>query len=248
MNIRSVFSDAHRFVILLSIILLFLPSEARAEQDSGYLHVTSQPTNAMIYVDGAYTSSRTPTSKLLKFEPGVYGLALTKRGYNMYEDRMTIKPGTVLEVDVALTKIGSEGVSKLVSERYVEAYITVKSTPSGADVYLDDELIGKTPVKDHKIQAGEPKDRNLRITRTGHKPHAETVSWVAMRDGIKIHVSKNLEPVEQTVAATPRAKIQPKKKRFIVNNQVIAFSIFLIVVVAILTIRVIIRLRRRSNV
>ena len=252
MGIRLVFRDACRFAMVLSIILLLLPSEARAEQDAGYLHVTSQPEYAMIYVDSAYTSSRTPTSKLLKFEPGVYRLSLTKQGYNIYEDRMTIKPGMVLEVDIALTKIDSGGVSKLVSERYVEAYITVKSTPSGADVYLDDELIGKTPVKDHRIQAGEPKDRNLRITKIGHKPHEETVSWIAIRDRIKVHVSANLEPVEKTVTATPKAKIQPKekpkKKRFIMTTQVMVLLVVLIVVIAILTTRVIIRLRRRSNI
>ena len=248
MGIRLVFRDACGFAMILSIILSFLPSEARAEQGTGYLHVTSQPEHSMIYVDGAYTSSRTPTSKLLNFESGVYMLSLTKQGYNIYEDRMTIKPGMVLEVDIALTKIDSGGVSKLVSERYVEAYITVKSTPSGADVYLDDELIGKTPVKDHRIQAGEPKDRNLRIVKADHKPHERTVSWIAIRDRIKINVSTNLEPVEQAATATPKSKIQPKKKRFIMSTEVMVLLVVLIVAVAILTTRAIIRLRRRSDV
>ena len=253
MGITLIFRDACRFAMILSTILLLLPSEAYTEQDTGYLYVTSQPKHAMIYVDSVYTSSRTPTSKLLNFKSGAYGLSLTKQGYNIYEDRITIKQGTVLEVDVAFAKIGSAGVSKLVSERYVEAYITVRSTPSDADVYLDDELIGKTPVHNHRIQAGEPKDRNLRIVKADHSPHEETVSWITIRNGIKLLVSANLEPIEKTVTATPKATTQPtekkpKKERFVMTTQVMVLLIALIVVVAILTIRVIIRLRRRSDV
>jgi hypothetical protein len=215
----------------------------------------------MIYVDSKFTSSRTPTPKLLSIKPGIHRLALTKPGYKMYEDRITIEPGKVLELDVLLTKTDSEGLSRLAREQYIEVYLTVESTPSGADVYLDDEHIGRTPVRGHAIQLGEPKDRELRIAKTGYTPHEETVGWIAIRDRIKIQISTDLKPVTEPkqvkqantkpeAKSKPEPKISPlsqERERFAINNQVIAFSILLLVIVAILVVRVVIRLRQRSG-
>ena len=247
MSVRLIRRHIYGFAAIFPIALFVLASGAHAQQGAGYLNVASQPENAMIYVNSQYTNSRTPTSTLLSFEPGVYRISLTKPGYNIYEDRMTIRPGEILEIHIVLAKGDSEGLSKLASERYVEAYINVKSAPSGADVYLDDKLIGKTPVKDYEIPVGDPKDRNLRLVRAGYKPHEETIDWIAIRDRVKIHVSAELKPVEQIVAKTPGPKAMQKKKRFTMNTQVIVLLAMLAVAVAILAIRIVIRIRQRNG-
>jgi hypothetical protein len=86
----------------------------------------------------------------------------------------------------------------------------------------------------------------LKIIKTDHEPHEETISWIAIRDRVKIYVSAKLEPLEQSVDAAPPAKPQ-RAKRFTINTQVIALSIVLIVMIAILATRIVIRLRQRRR-
>lgn len=250
-------------IIILLAALLLLALGAYAEQDGGYLYVTTQPESAMIYIDSNYSNIRTPTAKLMNLDPGVYRLALVKHGYNLYEDKITIVQGEVLEINILLTSTDSEQTSRILSKQYVEVYVTVKSTPPGADVYLDDKLIGKTPVKDHKIQTEEPKDRKLKIIKSGYKPYEETMGWTAIKDRVKLHISVELKPTAETAAKTPATELKPakqsakktsmalkplkKKKRFTVNTQVIVLVAMLIVAVAILVTRVILRLRRQKT-
>jgi hypothetical protein len=73
-----------RFPLLISLLFLLLfASGIYAAQDIGYLWVTSQPEHALIYLDGKYTNSRTPTLRLLSAEPGQHTIELSKQGYKL---------------------------------------------------------------------------------------------------------------------------------------------------------------------
>jgi hypothetical protein len=137
----------------------------------------------------------TPISKLLDVEPGEHKMELSRQGYKLYDEKITIRRGQVLEIDVILATLDS-GADAKSTKRYVEAYLTVRSEPSGADVYLDDERIGRTPIADHKVEPVEQQDRKLRIAKSGYKPHEETTKWIDISDKIKIHVSVELDPME----------------------------------------------------
>lgn len=237
MDTKTLFRKA---CLLPLLALLFLTPETCAAQDIGYLWVTSQPKYALVYLNAQYVDT-TPISKWISVEPGQYTIALSKAGYKLYEDKIIIESGKGLSVSISLAERGSEEPSKLVNKRYAEAYITIRSEPSGADVYLDDKLIGKTFMTEREIQPGEPEDRKLRIVKPGYKPHEETIKWTDMRDKIKIHVSVELEPLKQAVGDSP-----PVRSKFIVNTYVIALFILLLVVIAILTTRIVIRLRQRD--
>ena len=246
------------FLLISSFFLILLDGTLYAQQGKGHLHVTSQPSQAMIYIDSEFTNSRTPPQKLIELEPGDYRLGVVKNGYKLFEDKINIRTGEVLEINIILSKADSEEQSRLGSEQYIESYLSVRSTPSGADVYLDNERIGITPVKDYKILPSEPRNKNLKITASDHKPYEDVIEWSTIKERVKIHVSAKLEQeiIEPETKAKPETKtkakprkdpLSKKKKRFAMNTNVIVFVALLIVVIAVLVFRIVIRLRQRSD-
>jgi hypothetical protein len=184
-------------------------------------------------------------AKSLDLSHGRYMIGLSSNGYKLYEEWITIEPGRTLEVNVLLAKVGSEGDSKSI-KTYVEVYITVRSEPSGADVYLDDELVGKTSIMDYRIQPGDPNDRKLKIVKPGYETHEETIEWIDIESEIRIHISAKLKPLEQIAIAKAPVK-ERKSKNFTVNSQVIVLSIVLLAIIAVLATRVAIRRRQRNR-
>lgn len=236
----------HPTMLILLTISLLSASAAQAQQDMGYLWVTSQPQYALIYLDGRYTNFRTPSTEFLSLEPGKHRIELVNQGYKLYQGFITIEQGRVLEINIVFAKTDSAGSTKPTSARYVEVYLTVRSRPPGASVYLDEELIGETPLMSHAIQPGEPKDRVLKITKPEYKPYVETISWIAIRDRVKISVSVELSPEEKAVSKLPPVESR-RSKKFTINNQFIALLAVLVIMIAILVARTITRLRRRTG-
>ncbi len=243
----------HRFMLVTLLGLLFLASKANAEDGTGYLGIKSQPDRALVYLDGKYVNASTPTAQLLGLRAGRYRLELAKQGYKLYQEMIVIEAGKILELDVIMVGEDSEEISKTASQRYMEAYLTVTSDPRGADVYLDDKSVGKTPIRDLGIQASEEqeqKDRELRIVKSGYKSHVETLSWVAIRDRIKIYISAELKPEEEEEEEkankpSPGPKSR-KPRKFTMNSQVIMFSIMLGALILIFVVRMII-IRHRNT-
>ncbi len=236
----------HPAMLILLMALLLSAWSAQAQQDTGYLWVTSQPEYALIYLDGRYTNLRTPTPELLSITPGRHRIELVNQGYKLYQGFINIEQGKILEINIEFAKTDSAGSTRPTSARYVEVYLTVRSRPPGASVYLDEELIGETPLMSHAIQPGDPKDRVLKITKPEYKPYVETISWIAIRDRIKISVSVELSPEEKAVSKLPLAESK-RSKKFTVNNQFIVLFAVLIIMIAILAARTVTRLRRRTG-
>lgn len=234
------------FAMISLLIILPLASELRAEDDTGYLNVISEPRRALIYLDGKFTNSITPIQQLLGLSAGRYRIELGKQGYKLYQDKVVIEQGQTLELSVILAAVNSEEISRTVSRKYIEAYIIVKSDPVGADVYLDEKLIGETPIRDLRIPAGEPGDRKIKITKSGYEPHEETISWTTIENGIKVYVSPTLKLAVEPVSAKSPLKTK-KSKKFIFTNQVIFYCIVLIALILVVLARIIVRLRRGDN-
>jgi len=235
----SLFRSVCLFILSPLAALPVLASEGPTVQDMGYLWVTSQPKYAQVYLDSKSVAA-TPISRLLELEPGQYEIALSGQGHKLYQEMIVIRRGQVLEINVILARLDS-GATAESTQRYVEAYLTIRSEPSGADVYLDDERIGRTPITDHKVEPGEQQDRRLRVVKSEYKAYEK---WIDVGDRIKLHESIELEPLKQVVDTTTRAK--PRSRvRFTINTHVIILFILASVMIAILAARVIIRLRRR---
>jgi len=97
---------------------------------TGGLEITTQPPGAMIDIGGRlYGLTPITITDLL---PGDYTLLLTKPGYTSFTKRFRIVDGQTTNIDVRLYK-GKE--------------ISINTDPQGAEVFLDDSLLGVTPFK-----------------------------------------------------------------------------------------------------
>jgi len=95
------------------------------------LVVDSRPTGAEVYVDGRL-QGRTPLT--LSVNPGRHDLELRLPGYQVYKVTVNPRPGERVQVFAQLVPEPRQGT------------LSVVSTPSGAEVYIDGALRGRTPL------------------------------------------------------------------------------------------------------
>jgi hypothetical protein len=107
--------------------------DIRSKQD---VKIETDPVGAVVLIDGKEACARAPcvaTVESLDFE-----LELRLKGYLPYKERATRKVG-----------------SKVIRLSPMHAVLSVFSEPSDIDVYLDDVVIGKTPISGRSTTAGE---------------------------------------------------------------------------------------------
>ena len=100
--------------------------------------ITSNPPGANVYGDGVYVG-QTSASHALVFTqviPGVHTILLSKSGYQDYTATRTVVAGQNYNVDVTLTAVPNPTTGG----------ISVTSSPSGAEVYLNNAFRGLTPI------------------------------------------------------------------------------------------------------
>ena len=125
----------------------FPPSYPGIKEDRASIQVTSNPAGAGVYLDGL-SKGVTPSSGYLDISdlsPGTYTIHLTLSGYTDYTTQITLSRNEVATISADLT-------STYVPSEY--GALSVQSTPSGADVFLDNEYKGITPVTLQKISTG----------------------------------------------------------------------------------------------
>ncbi len=93
--------------------------------------------------------------------------------------------------------------------------ITVTSDPKNSEVYIDNKLIGKTPVKLHEILAGE---HQLKVQKSGYAPHEEKFSMDA---GKSKTFSTDLKRI-----FTLKINSQPGDAEVYVNNKKVGVTPF----------------------
>ena len=174
------------YVIIAVIVCLFiLPSMVHAAPIPGSLIVSSDPTGARIYLDGAYKGTTTYADKI---DPGHYALKLTYPGYQSYETTIAILSNEETNINEEMVKIPTTGT------------LTAASTPSGAKVYIDGSYEGNTPFSGSL----SPGTYDIKVTMVGYKDHITTATIVA---GEETMLSFWMYPVETTgmllVSSTP---------------------------------------------
>jgi hypothetical protein len=128
------------------------------------LDIWSQPAGADISLDGGYIG-RTPYS--LTVSPGEHTIALHKQDFGSWQRRMQVDAGThqvgayleqkTLALDFGPAPPGARapetsGASR--EESTSEAVLEFWSSPAGADILMDGELVGQTPYS-LTVSAGE---------------------------------------------------------------------------------------------
>ena len=145
---------------------------------TGSISFASTPAGASIYLDGTLQTAKTPAT-ITSVLAGTHTYLLRLAGYNDATGTVTVTAGQIASVSVTL--VSSPGS------------IIFTSTPSGADIYLDNVLqTAKTPATITNVLAGS----HAYILRlTGYNDATGTVTVTA---GQASNVSVTLTPVVTT--------------------------------------------------
>jgi hypothetical protein len=126
----------------------------RHKRDTANVRVTANVNAAKVYVDNDYKGN-TPIT--LKLEYGTYRFRIEKPGYDTFVERENIDR-TAVEINAEL-------------DRDREAKLLIQSNIRGADVYINDQLKGKTPLN-IRLDYGT---YDVLVTLDGYEDYFETV-------------------------------------------------------------------------
>ncbi len=131
---------------------------------TGSISFVSTPSGADIYLDGTLQTSKTP-STITSVSAGSHTYTLRLTGYNDATGTVTVVAGQTASVSVTLTLVATTGS------------ISFSSTPSGANIYLDNVLqTAKTPATITGVSAGS---HSYTLRLTGYNNAAGTVTVTA---------------------------------------------------------------------
>jgi hypothetical protein len=129
------------------------PPAPSAASTSGGITVTSRPPGAQVEIDGRALARPTP-AVAIDLGPGAHRVRVGKDGLAPVERMVTIAAGEHAVVDVSLAS----------GRRTVQ----VRSTPTGASVFLDGQLaLGQTPTN---VEVVDDDFHELRVELTGYRP------------------------------------------------------------------------------
>jgi serine/threonine protein kinase len=155
--------------------------------DSGRLLVRSTPAGAGVVVDGRSRGVTPLDLRELAF--GTYTIKVSHPGHDTRQRRLTLserRPERSVDFELRPTSVPSRATPATNSP----GSLHVTSSPSGAQVFVDDNLISTTPFMLSNVAAGV---RYLRIELPGYKAWATSVQ---IEPSARARVSANLEPLE----------------------------------------------------
>ena len=135
----------------------------------GSIEVSSVPAGSALYLDSQYMGL-TPTSDyfdLTSLAPGYHTLLLRHTDYQDYTQSVYVPAGQTVTVNAVLSQVVPGPTPDATGQ------IVIASSPSGAEVYLDNVYKGVTPVTLSDIAAGS---HTLTLSLTGYQDSVQTVT------------------------------------------------------------------------
>lgn len=151
----------------------------------GNLDLMCRPSGSEITINGIKRSETTPTT-IVGLLIGDYEVVLSKQGYGTEKRNITIKEGETISIDAVLST-GKE--------------VTIKSSPSGAKLYVDNAYMGVTPYS-MPMSFGQHK---IKLDNNGKKTLEETITITETGKtdfDFNVNYSKDI-----TFTSYPKAKI-----------------------------------------
>jgi len=146
----------------------------------GSISITSNPSDASVYLDGAY-KGKTPLS-LDNVISKSYTIIVKKSGYNSKTLSLSLSVGGAENLDVLLESLSGS--------------ISISSNPSGSNVYLDSSFKGTTPLTIPNVPIGL---HTIKLTKSGYNDISKTVT---VSSGQTTTVSESLNSRSGSIKVT----------------------------------------------
>jgi hypothetical protein len=153
--------------------------------ESGRLRVRSTPAGASVLVDGQ-SRGVTPLD-LGELALGAHAIEVSHPGHDKRQRRVTLseqRPARSIDFTLRPTSVPAQATLAANSPGSLQ----VTSHPSGAQVFVDDSLIGTAPLLLSNVEAGS---RRLRVELSGYQIWTRSVQ---IKPSARLRVSAKLEP------------------------------------------------------
>jgi hypothetical protein len=160
---------------------------------TGDLNVFSVPSGASVYMNGEYRGETRADGPLYitAVVPGTYTVTLKKGGYTDYTTTAQVQAGATAEISAALQPGGAAPAI---------ASAEIFSQPSGADVLINNQFIGITPLSLDRVPVDTGKTYTVEIRMTGYQPYTTSGKVTA---GQSVVINAALAPLASPTTVTP---------------------------------------------
>ena len=174
-SVKVVLGAAGAAAVII-LILKFKGGGGGGGEEKSHIAVNTAPSGANIYINGTY-AGKSPGS--FEVSAGSYTVKAQLAGYNDATQSVTVAAGETKNVNITLTPAGGGG----------KGHIQVNTTPTGANIYINDAYAGKSPgsfevsagsytvkaqlsgyndaTQSVTVAAGETKNVNITLTASG---------------------------------------------------------------------------------
>jgi hypothetical protein len=160
---------------------------------TGDLDVSSTPTGASVYLNGAYQGETRSSGPLYitSLVPGTYTTVLKKSGYQDYTTTVNIVAGTTAQVAAVLQPASAKPTT---------ASAEIYSQPSGADIYINNAYKGVTPLSFENVPIDATKTYSIELRMEGYKTYTDSGS---ISPGQTVVINAALTPLPQQTTKSP---------------------------------------------
>ena len=160
----------------------------------GSLQIDSDPGGAAVYVNGNYKGS-TPANRdvmyVTQLSPGTYNLRIVAQDYQPYTESAVVQAGIINDIHATLVPVVPGPT------RDTTGQILIYSSPSGANIYLDNAYKGITPLTLPNIPEGS---HTVTLRMNGYQDLVKQVNVVG---GSAVDGSGTLSPGSQANPTSP---------------------------------------------
>jgi hypothetical protein len=120
----------------------------------GSIDITSTVPGALVYLDGIYKGSIQSgnTFNIISVDPGSHSLLLHLPGYSDFTQTVSVYAGQISDVNAVFSP--SPANQGLATSSQAVGSVIVTSTPTGGQVYLNNQFRGVTPVTIYNVAQG----------------------------------------------------------------------------------------------
>jgi hypothetical protein len=166
----------------------------------GSIDITSNLPGALVYLDGIYKGATQAgtTFNVIAVSPGSHTILLHLPGYTDFTQTVQVNAGQISNINPEFTAQQSPASSSPAT-----GSIIVTSTPTGGQVYIDNQLRGAAPVTIYNVTTGT---HIINMKLAGYSDWSSSVDVPANQ---AVHVSATLTPGTATKPILPGIPLSP---------------------------------------